>query len=68
MNANIGDLWMPTICLLGLFASLGAFHAILTSNELGHGSMHVSLHAICNFTITQGCESPAQGINVAVGA
>ncbi|KAK9826822.1 hypothetical protein WJX81_004238 [Elliptochloris bilobata] len=23
MNANIGDLWMPTICLLGLFASLG---------------------------------------------
>ena len=26
MNANIGDLWMPTICLLGLFASLGAFH------------------------------------------
>jgi len=24
MNANIGDLWMPTICLLGLMASLGA--------------------------------------------
>ena len=35
MNANIGDLWMPTICLLGLFASLGAFHVTQSTQRAG---------------------------------
>ena len=58
MNANIGDLWMPTICLLGLFASLGTFHVMLSKSksrcmavcmrELVHGSMHVSFACVCN--------------------
>ena len=56
MNANIGDLWMPTICLLGLFASLGASPVPSTGIEKENMEDLVAWHCV----LEPLCEQVAQ--------